>query len=767
MTQRKILTHNLGFPRIGANRELKKAIESYWAGYTEEDSLLNTARQLRAENWRCQEALGLDLVPSNDFSLYDQVLDMTCILGNLPERFRWESSTISLDQRFQLARGSKQGNIVACEMKKWFDTNYHYIVPEFSCHTKFRLADLKPIQEFEEGLELGIRTKPVLIGPLTYLALGRSKGHFDRFELLESMLPVYEEVLSLLEKKGAQWVQFDEPILVQSLSQNIRELFLPTYRKLVKAAPGLKILLATYFGEVKENLATIVSMPVQAVHLDCVRGAAELPAWIEAFPKSMSLSLGVINGRNVWKTDFAPVLDRIEFALQKLGAERLLLAPSCSLLHVPISLRQEAKLERDLHAWLAFAEEKLDEIRTLAGLALGMGDLSALHRNEVTVQSRRVSTRSRREDLRNKLSAWKDSPVGRHAPFGVRKHLQKEKLGLPLLPVTTIGSFPQTPELRAVRANHKRGAINFAGYERYIEQEIATAIALQEKIGLDVLVHGEFERNDMVEYFGEQLEGFAFTVNGWVQSYGTRCVKPPIIFGDVWRPKPITIRWTTYAQSLTKLPVKGMITGPITMLQWSFVRDDQPRSETAMQIAYALREEVLELEKNGIGIIQIDEPALREGLPLRRSEAPAYLDWAVRAFRACFTGISDETQIHTHMCYSEFSDIIDAIKAMDADVISIETSRSEMELVGTLAQAGYQNEVGLGIYDVHSPIVPPVESMEQLLRKAADTLAVDQIWANPDCGLKTRRWEEVTPALRNLVQAAQHVRSTLPEETFV
>ncbi len=757
--KQKILTHNLGFPRIGANRELKRAVEVYWAGRSDESSLLHTAKQLRMENWRSQATLGIDLIPSNDFSLYDQVLDMTCILGNFPERFQWEFPTVSLDQRFRLARGSKQA--AACEMKKWFDTNYHYIVPEFSRDSTFCVGDLKPVQEFEEALELGIRTKPVLIGPLTYLALGKSKDNFDRFELLESMLPVYEEILSQLAAKGAEWVQFDEPILVQDLAQNIRELFLPTYQRLVKVAPGLKVLLATYFGEVRENLEIVTSLPVQAVHLDCARGAAELPAWVEALPASMSLSLGVVNGRNIWKTDFAPALDRIEFAVRKIGVERLLLAPSCSLLHVPISLRQEGKLARDLHAWLAFAEEKLDEIHTLADLAGGNGDLSALHRNEIALQSRKVSTRSRNEELRGKLAKWQKSSVERHSPFDVRKRLQGKKLGLPHLPTTTIGSFPQTPELRAVRANYKKSQINSVVYERYIEQEIATAIALQEQVGLDVLVHGEFERNDMVEYFGEQLEGFAFTGNGWVQSYGTRCVKPPIIFGDVWRPHAMTVHWTTYAQSLTKLPVKGMLTGPITMIQWSFVRDDQPRSETAMQIAFAIRDEVLELEKNGIKVIQIDEPALREGLPLRSADAPAYLDWAVRAFRACFTGVSDETQIHTHMCYSEFPDIIHAIKAMDADVISIETSRSEMELVDTFSQAGYQNEVGLGIYDVHSPIIPTVESMERLLRKAVDALPSDKIWVNPDCGLKTRRWEEVTPALQNLVQAAQQVRNSL------
>ena len=526
----KILTHNLGFPRIGANRELKKAVEGYWAGRLDEPSLLKVAHQLRSENWRSQVALGMDLVPSNDFSFYDQVLDMTCVLGNLPERFRWEAATVTLDQRFQLARGGKQGNVAACEMKKWFDTNYHYIVPEFSRGSKFRLGDLKPVQEFEEGLKLGIRTKPVLIGPLTYLDLGKSKDRFDRFELLESILPVYEEILSLLEKKGAEWVQLDEPVLVQDLPQSVRKLFLPAYQRLANAAPQLKILLATYFGEVKENLEIVTSLPVHAVHLDCVRGAAELPAWVDALADSMSLSLGVVNGRNIWKTDFTPTLDRIEFALQAVGPERLLLAPSCSLLHAPISLRQEVKLEKDLHAWLAFAEEKLDEVHTLAGLAVEGGDLNALHRNEIAIQSRKVSARSRREDLRDRFSKWKESPVGRHSPFKIRQRLQQEKLGLPLLPATTIGSFPQTPELRTVRSNYKKGEINATVYERYIEQEIATAVALQERVGLDVLVHGEFERNDMVEYFGEQLEGFAFTANGWVQSYGTRCVKPPIIF---------------------------------------------------------------------------------------------------------------------------------------------------------------------------------------------------------------------------------------------
>ncbi len=761
----KILTHNLGFPRIGANRELKRAVEGYWAGRLEASELLKTARQLRIENWRSQAALGIDLIPSNDFSLYDQVLDMTCILGNLPERFQWAPGSVSLDQRFQLARGGQQSAMVPCEMKKWFDTNYHYIVPEFSRDSTFCLSDSKPVQEFEEALEAGIRTKPVLIGPLTYLALGKSKDRFDRFDHLNSILPIYEEILSQLAQKGAEWVQLDEPILVQDIPENVRNLFLPAYRRLTEAAPGLKFLLATYFGKVKENLPIVTSLPVQAVHLDCVRGGAELPAWIEALPQSMSLSLGVVNGRNIWKTDFASALDRIEYTLRAIGAERLLLAPSCSLLHVPISLRQEAKLARDLYAWLAFAEEKLDEIQTLARLAVGKGDLSALHRNEIALQSRKVSARSRKEELRRKIAKWQKLPPGRQSPFEIRKRLQREKLGLALLPLTTIGSFPQTPELRSIRAGYKKGQINSVVYDRYIEQEIATAIALQERVGLDVFVHGEFERNDMVEYFGEQLEGFAFTTNGWVQSYGTRCVKPPIIFGDVWRPHPMTIRWITYAQSLTKFPVKGMLTGPITMIQWSFVRDDQPHSETAMQIAHALCEEVLELEKNGIGIIQIDEPALREGLPLRHADAPKYLEWAVRSFQACFTGVADETQIHTHMCYSEFPDIIDAIKAMDADVISIEASRSEMELMEFFSD--YANDIGLGIYDVHTPAIPTVEFMEKLLRKAVNGLSADKIWVNPDCGLKTRRWEEVTPALQNLVRAAQHVRNGLLKETLV
>jgi len=767
-----ILTHCLGYPRIGEKRELKKAMEAYWRGEMPIEELERVGKQLRKAHWLVQKEAGIDLIPSNDFSFYDQMLDMTCLFGNVPPRFGWNGGTAGLELRFQIARGAGNAcsheeplcgvganSIHASEMTKWFDTNYHYIVPEFRARTTFKLSATKPFDEFQEALALGVRTKPVLIGPLTYLHLGKSMdAGFDRLALLERLLPVYAEVLRQLEALGTEWVQLDEPILAFDLSADWQAAFLPAYRGLRAASPKLKFLLATYFGELRVNLPLATSLPVDALHFDVTRASAELNKALEQLPSSMSLSLGVVDGRNIWRNNFELSLQQIGQARRILSSERILIAPSCSLLHSPVTLRKETALDAEIREWLAFAEEKLREVTQLARLAEGVGDSLLAFKNRVAFHSRRASERIHRLEVKARCQAVRPEHSRRTAPFSQRRAKQRAILSLPLFPTTTIGSFPQTADVRATRAKWKRGECSDAEYDAFLKGKTAECIRFQEETGLDVLVHGEFERNDMVEYFGEQLDGFAFTANGWVQSYGSRCVKPPIIYGDVTRPRPMTVAWSTYAQSLTPRPMKGMLTGPITILQWSFVRDDQPRSETARQIALAIRDEVIDLEAAGIKVIQIDEPALREGLPLRRSDWPAYLDWAAESFRLSASGVRDETQIHTHMCYCEFNDIIASIAALDADVISIEASRSNMELLEAFADFRYPNEVGPGVWDIHSPRVPEISEMENLLRKAAAVLPIENLWVNPDCGLKTRAWKEVIPSLKNMVSAAAALR---------
>jgi 5-methyltetrahydropteroyltriglutamate--homocysteine methyltransferase len=767
-----ILTHSLGYPRIGEKRELKKAIEAFWKGEIPVEELQRAGKQLRKTHWLVQKESGLDLIPSNDFSYYDQMLDMTCLLGNVPRRFGWNGDPIGLDLVFRIARGTgsacsheghscgaESSSVHASEMTKWFDTNYHYIVPEFHAGTTFKLSATKPFDEFQEALALGIRTKPVLIGPLTYLHLGKSvDAGFDRLSLLERLLPVYSEMLLRMEGLGAEWVQLDEPILGLDLSADWQAAFLPAYGSLRATSPRLKFLLATYFAELRDNLPLAMSLPVDVLHLDVTRAGAELNRVLELLPYSMSLSLGVVDGRNIWRNNFECSLRQISQARRILSTERILVAPSCSLLHSPVTLRRETALDTGIKDWLAFAEEKLREVTQLARLAEGRGDSLLAFKNRVTFLSRRASELIHRSEVKARCLAVRPEDSRRNAPFSERRKLQHNVLDLPLFPTTTIGSFPQTAEVRAVRAKWKRGECSDADYEAFLKEEIAECIRFQEETGLDVLVHGEFERNDMVEYFGEQLDGFAFTANGWVQSYGSRCVKPPIVYGDVKRPRPMTVAWSTYAQSLTQRPMKGMLTGPITILQWSFVRDDQSRSETARQIALAIRDEVIDLEAAGIKVIQIDEPALREGLPLRHSDWPAYLKWAGDAFRLSAAGVRDETQIHTHMCYCEFNDIIASIAALDADVISIEASRSNMELLEAFADFRYPNEVGPGVWDIHSPRVPKIAEMVDLLRKAAAVLPVENLWVNPDCGLKTRAWKEVIPSLGNMVKAAAVLR---------
>ena len=739
-----ITTHNLGYPRIGEKRELKGATETYWRGEISVAELEEVGRNLRKAHWLAQKEAGIELIPSNDFSFYDQMLDMTCLLGNIPSRFAWNGQAPGLDLYFQIARGGggkQQTSLHPSEMTKWFDTNYHYIVPEF------------------QALALGLRTKPVLIGPLTYLYLGKSSSsEFERLALLDRLLPVYADILRQLDTLGAEWVQIDEPILAFELSSDWQTAFLQAYRNLRSALSNTKLLFATYFGELRENIPLAVSLPVDALHLDVTRAGSDLDQLVNRLPSYMALSLGVVDGRNVWRNNFEVSLEQINQAKRVLSANRILIAPSCSLLHSPVTLRHESAFDAGIKEWLAFAEEKLKEVTQLARLAEGGGDAMVAYRNRVALHARRASERIHRSEVKARSQAVKPEDSRRKAPYRERRHQQRAALGLPLLPTNTIGSFPQTADIRSTRARWKRGELADDEYENFLREKTADCIRLQEEVGLDVLVHGEFERNDMVEYFGEQLDGFAFTENGWVQSYGSRCVKPPIIYGDVRRPHAMTVEWSRYAQSRTSKPMKGMLTGPITILQWSFVRDDQPRSETARQIALAIRDEVLDLEAAGIKVIQIDEPALREGLPLRRSDWQGYLQWAIESFRLASSGVRDETQIHTHMCYCEFNDIIDSIAALDADVISMEASRSNMELLDAFAAFRYPNEVGPGVWDIHSPRVPGAAEMETLLRTAAAVLPIENLWVNPDCGLKTRGWDEVISSLRNMTKTAAALR---------
>lgn len=746
---------NLGFPRIGPNRELKFATEKYWQHELDQAALEHTAQALRAANWRVQRDLGLAVIPSNDFSLYDHVLDMTALVGAVPARFGWQGGAVDLDTYFALARGRPE--TPAMEMTKWFDTNYHYIVPEFTPEQRFVLATDKPVREFREAQALGIHTRPVLLGPVTYLLLGKAKGaRFDPLLLLDRLLPVYETLLAQLAAAGADWVQLDEPCLALDLSEAARAAYSTAYQRLGRAT-ALQIMLTTYFAAVDEPGATVAGLPVAGLHIDLVRAPAQLEAVLAALGDEQVLSLGLIDGRNVWRADLDSALALVQQAQTRIGRARLQVAPSCSLLHCPLDLDREQQLDPDLKRWLAFAVQKLQEVTLIAQAANGARDLAAWADACQALASRSSSPRVHHAAVQQRVAALTPT-MRQRAPAHERRQAQAQALALPLFPTTTIGSFPQTADVRRRRAAFRQGALAAPAYEQFLQAQIADAVRWQEAIGLDVLVHGEFERNDMVEYFGERLAGFAFTAHGWVQSYGSRYVKPPIIFGDVWRPQPMTVSWLAYAQSLTPRPVKGMLTGPVTMLHWSFVRDDQPLANTACQIALALRDEVQDLEAAGLRILQIDEPALREGLPLRAADRAAYLDWAVDAFRLCTAGVQPATQIQTHMCYAEFSDILEAIAALDADVLSIETARSDMELLDAFTAYHYPNPIGPGVYDIHSPRIPSVDEMVTLLRKAAQVLAPEQVWVNPDCGLKTRRWEEVRPALGAMVQAAHTLR---------
>ena len=761
------LSNVLGFPRIGPQRELKSATESYWSGDRSMEDLLGTAKELRAANWTLQRDAGIDLIPSNDFSLYDQVLDTVAMVGAVPARYEWDgSSDIDLDTYFAMARGRQTGgvDVTAMEMTKWFDTNYHYIVPELERGMKFRFSSRKPLEHYAEAKELGIQTKPVLVGPLTFLLQAKSAGEeFDHLELLDDLVEVYAEVLAELGKLGAEWVQFDEPVLVEDRTPAELEALERAYKKLAAVAGAPKILIATYFDHVGDAYPVLTRLPVAGVSLDFVYGPhnRELVAQ-HGWPEDKVLFAGVVNGRNVWINDLAASLDLIDELRERTGGN-VVVSTSSSLQHSPVDKTNEPRLDAEVLSWMSFAVQKLDEVAALTRATNeGRDAISAeLDANAKALEDRRNSPRTRNPQVRERLAKVTDSDARRESAFSTRRDAQHERLGLPLFPTTTIGSFPQTSEIRTARARLRKGEIDDAKYLDLMREEIERVIRLQEDIGLDVLVHGEPERNDMVQYFAEQMDGYVFTDNAWVQSYGSRYVRPPIIFGDVSRPNAMTVDWIKYAQSLTDLQVKGMLTGPVTMLMWSFVRDDQPRSETCKQLALAIRDEVSDLEAAGVDIIQVDEPAIREGLPLRSDRWDEYLDWAVYSFRLSVSSVRDETQIQTHMCYSEFGDIMRQIQDMDADVLLIEAARSKMELLEDWKRTGYENEIGPGLYDIHSPRIPSTEEMAELLRLAAQVLEPEQLWVDPDCGLKTRRYEEVEPSLKNMVAAAKQLREEL------
>jgi 5-methyltetrahydropteroyltriglutamate--homocysteine methyltransferase len=753
-----ILNHTLGFPRVGLRRELKKAQESYWAGNMTQEELLATGRELRARHWQQQQQAGVDLLPVGDFAWYDHVLTTSLLLGNVPARHQNDDGSVDLDTLFRLGRGRAPTGkpAAAAEMTKWFNTNYHYMVPEFTQGQRFKLTWTQLLDEVDEALALGHKVKPVLLGPLTYLWLGKVKGEqFDRLSLLDDILPVYQQVLAELAKRGIEWVQIDEPALVLELPQAWLDAYRPAYAALQGKT---KLLLTTYFDSIGHNLETLRQLPVQGLHIDAVAGHDSLNAVANALPKDWVLSLGVINGRNVWRADLSTWFDRLK---PLVAGRNVWLGTSCSLLHSPIDLSVETRLDAEVKSWFAFALQKCAELALLTD-ALNNPSAEAqakLAEYSAPIRARKNSTRVHNAAVGKRLAAISARDVDRPSAYPQRAESQRARFNLPAWPTTTIGSFPQTTEIRGLRLDFKQGRLDLKNYRIGISEHIKQAINEQERLGLDVLVHGEAERNDMVEYFGEHLDGFVFTQNGWVQSYGSRCVKPPVIIGDVSRPEAITVEWAIYAQSLIEKPVKGMLTGPVTILCWSFPREDVTRETIAKQIALALRDEVEDLEKAGIGIIQIDEPALREGLPLRQSEWQAYLRWAVDAFKLNAAIARDDTQIHTHMCYCEFNDIMDSIAALDADVITIETSRSDMDLLESFKEFEYPNEIGPGVYDIHSPNVPSVEWIEDLLRKAADRIPAERLWVNPDCGLKTRGWPETRESLANMVKAAQRLRA--------
>ncbi len=778
------LSNVSGFPRIGARRELKFATEGYWRGEVSEAELLQVARSIRLDNWRLMQQAGIDLIPSNDFSLYDHVLDTIALVGAVPERYGRVGGNVDLDTYFAMARGRQEGgvDVTAMEMTKWFDTNYHYIVPELGPETSFSLSATKPFDEHTEAMEeLGVDTVPVILGPVSFLLLGKAADgvgeDFDRLSLIEGLVEVYGEIIERLSEQGATWIQLDEPCFVEDRSERELGALRLAYEELAKVHERARIVVKTYFDHVGDAYGVLRDLPIEGIGLDLHRGGPDLDRVMEREgPKNVELVArdggledkwlfaGIVDGRNVWINELEHSLDLLAGLRDRTG--ELVVSTSCSLLHTPVDLDAEPPskaLDAELRSWMAFARQKVGEVATLArGLGHGRESIAGeLDANDRALEDRRSSHRTRNPAVRDRIAALDEGSARRQSPFESRREAQRARLDLPLFPTTTIGSYPQTAEIRQARAELREGTIDQEAYDRRMRSEIERVVRFQEDVGLDTLVHGEPERNDMVQYFAEQMDGYVFTQNAWVQSYGTRYVRPPIIFGDVSRPQPMTTDWIAFAQSLTERPVKGMLTGPVTMLQWSFVRDDQPRSETCEQLALAIRDEVADLEAEGIKIVQVDEPAIREGLPLRRDRTDEYLNWAVHCFRVACSVVRDETQIHTHMCYSDFGDIMEQIQEMDADVLLIEAARSRMELLHDWERTGYGLEIGPGVYDIHSPRVPPAAEMAELLEAAAEVLEPEQIWVNPDCGLKTRTWDEVEPALRNMVQAAKQLREEL------
>jgi len=759
-----ILTNNLGYPRIGNNRELKFALESYWKKKSSLDELQRIAEEIQINHWKLQQSAGIDLIPSNDFSFYDHVLDTAIMLGAIPPRFSAVDFENDLDLYFAMARGfqpSEGENIPAMEMTKWFNTNYHYIVPEIGKSTRFNLNSQKPLSAFELGMNEEIQTKPVILGPVSFLLLSKSPDEeFQPVKKLQELLPLYEQLFIELKAAGAEWLQLDEPYLSLELTDLEVGTFGEFFEYFGKIVDRPKIILTTYFADPSINQLLLQLSPFEGIHLDLTNSEDPFEL-VKRLVNVKTLSLGLIDGRNVWRKDLFELFDTAFQISNNFSHDNLLISSSCSMMHVPQDVEMEEELDSEIKSWLSFASQKLLELSALkTALVSGEPRGTLFDSNQQVLVSREKREMEGRL-LEGHHQLLDQSQISRESRFEDRRKIQQAELSLPLLPTTTIGSFPQTSEVRKQRAKSDHGEISRSDYENFLKDKIREVVKIQEEIGLDVLVHGEFERNDMVQYFGEKLDGFAFTEHGWVQSFGSRYVRPPIIHSYVHRPSPMTVDWSTFAQSLTEKPMKGMLTGPVTILQWSFVRDDQPRSETCRQIAYSIRQEVIDLEAAGIRVIQIDEPALREGLPLHRGDWQEYLQWSVECFKIASTGVRDETQIHTHMCYSEFNDIVQAIAEMDADVISIEASRSKMELLEAFESFEYPNDIGPGVYDIHSPNIPSLEDIKDLISRALEVIPAEQLWVNPDCGLKTRTWEEVIPALKNMTTAAQEIRSQL------
>ncbi|KAK4238958.1 cobalamin-independent synthase [Achaetomium macrosporum] len=756
----------LGFPRMGVLRDLKKANEAYWADKISQDDLLAEAKRLRLAHWKIQKDAGVDIIPSNDFAFYDHVLDHIQLFNAVPERYTKQKLS-PLDEYFAMGRGHQKGgvDVPALEMVKWFDSNYHYVKPTLQDNQTFSLAkDPKPVREFLEAKEAGFQTRPVLLGPVSFLALGKADrgSSVDPITLLDKLVPVYIELLKALKAAGAESVQIDEPVLVFDLRDEVKKAFKPAYEAISAQGSALpSIIIATYFGDIVHNFDVLPAFAnLQGLHVDLVRNPEQLEPVIKQLGPKQILSAGVVDGRNIWKNDFQKSLALLQTAVKALGHDRVIVATSSSLLHTPHTLASEKKLPADVYQWFSFACEKVREVAILAKAVTDPESVrSELDANAAAMKSRAESTRTNDPKVKERQAQVTDEMHHRKSPFDVRYSQQKTHLSLPLFPTTTIGSFPQTSEIRVQRNKFTKGEITEQEYDDFIKKEIDLAIQIQDELGLDVYVHGEPERNDMVQYFGERLQGYVFTTHAWVQSYGSRCVRPPIIVGDISRPAPMTVKESKYAASVSKKPMKGMLTGPVTCLRWSFPRVDVHQSVQCQQLALALRDEVVDLEKNGIFVIQVDEPALREGLPLRKgSERDAYLKWAVNSFKLATAGVEDSTQIHSHFCYSEFQDFFHAIAALDADVLSIENSKSDAKLLKVFVDEAYPRHIGPGVYDIHSPRVPPLEEFKQRIQEMLQYLRPEQLWINPDCGLKTRKWDEVKGALTHMVNAAKYFR---------